>query len=314
MADLGRLESVPLRSIWPNEAKDFTPWLADNLDVLGQAVGLALELRHREYAVGRYALDLLLEDAQGRVVAVENQLEQTDHGHLGQLLTYCAGTQAEVVIWIAHAVTEEHAAALEWLNANTVTGVGFFGVEVEVLRIGDSAPAANFKVVVRPNDYTKDGQRNRTRATAWSWEAYMEELRVPRERVEVGRRLLEALTSGIEERGLAWQPVMNKGYVAIQRPGGYNAFTIDVYWNRAPRLAAKLPASPDELGLASPYPDLQDVWTTAEREWGWTVPPGTELPDLDLLFDLVLPFHPATGPMPARSQTHTAATQGLYDH
>src|SRR5690606_3777278 len=100
MAELGRLESVPLRAIWPNEAKDFTPWLADNLDVLGQAVGLALELRHREYPVGRYALDLLLQDAQGRVIVVENQLEQTDHGHLGQLITYCAGTQADVVIWI----------------------------------------------------------------------------------------------------------------------------------------------------------------------------------------------------------------------
>ncbi|WP_127938611.1 hypothetical protein [Nonomuraea polychroma] len=293
---------MALRTIWPNEAKDFTPWLADNLDVLGQAVGLALELRHREYAVGRYALDLLLQDAQGRVVVVENQLEQTDHGHLGQLITYCAGTQAEVVIWIAQTLTEEHAAALEWLNANTVTGTGFFGVEVEVLRIGESAPAPNFKVVVRPNDYTKSTQTSRRRANAWSWEAYVEELRVPLERVEVGRRLLEAIINEIEERGLAWQPVMNKGYVAIQRPGGYNVFTIDVYWNRAPRLAAKLPSPPDTLALANPYPHLQDVWTANEREWGWTIPPGTELPDLDPLFDLVTPLHPASGPMPIPSE------------
>ncbi|MET8157910.1 hypothetical protein ABZT47_16165 [Sphaerisporangium sp. NPDC005289] len=268
MVNLGRLESVPLRSIWPNEAKDFTPWLADNLDVLGQSVGLALDFRHREYAVGRYALDLLLEDAQGRVVVVENQLESTDHGHLGQLLTYCAGTQAEVVIWVAQTVTEEHAAALEWLNDNTVSGTGFFGVEVEVLRIGDSAPAPNFKVVVRPNDFTKDTQRNRAQATSWTWEAYVEDLRVPAERVAVGRLLLQAISDEIEKRELAWQAVMRKGYAAIQRSGGYNVFVIDVYWNRVPRLAVKLPDPPAELGLTNPYPHLQDVWTPAEREWG----------------------------------------------
>ncbi|WP_440100315.1 hypothetical protein [Streptosporangium sp. H16] len=303
MVNLGRLESMPLRSVWPNEARDFTPWLADNLDVLGQAVGLALELRHREYAVGRYALDLLLEDAQGRVVVVENQLEQTDHGHLGQLLTYCAGTQAQVVIWIAKSVTEEHAAALEWLNANTVAETGFFAVEVDVLRIGDSAPAPNFKVVVRPNDVIKDARRNRTQATTWTWDAYADELRVPRERVDVGRCLVDSIMDVIESRGLAWQPVMNKGYVAIQRTGGYNVLVVDVYWNKAPRLAAKFPAPPAELNLTNPYPHLQDVWTPTEREWGWTVPPGTPLPDLNHLFDLVQPFHPNAGPMAAPSQS-----------
>jgi hypothetical protein len=121
-----------VRSVWPNEATDFTPWLAQNLDALSQAVGLALEFRQREHPVGRYALDLLFEDTERRVVIVENQLEQTDHTHLGQLLTYCAGTSADVVIWISPFITEEHAAALEWLNENTVVGVGFFGVELEL--------------------------------------------------------------------------------------------------------------------------------------------------------------------------------------
>ncbi|MFI6927260.1 hypothetical protein ACIBIZ_45520 [Nonomuraea spiralis] len=288
---------MPLRSAWPHEAKDFTPWLADNLDVLGQAVGLALELRQREYPVGRYALDLLLQDAQGRVVAVENQLDQTDHSHLGQLLTYCAGTQAKVVIWIARTITAEHAAALEWLNANTVTGVGFFGVEVELLRIGDSVPAPNLKVIVRPNDWTKDNRSNRADPTAWSWDAYVEELRLPQARVEVGRQLVEALIRGIEERDLAWQPVMNKGYVAIQRPGAYNVFIVDLWGNRVPRLAIKLPAAPDELHLASPYPSLQELWLASEREWGWTVPPGEPIPDLDPLFDLAQTYNPVSGAM-----------------
>ncbi|MEV5896032.1 hypothetical protein [Nonomuraea fuscirosea] len=304
MVELGRLEPMPLRSVWPNEAKDFTPWLASNLDVLGQAVGLALELRQQEYPVGRYALDLLLQDAQGRVVAVENQLEQTDHSHLGQLLTYCAGTQAKVVIWIARTITEEHAAALEWLNTNTITGVGFFGVEVELLRIGDSVPAPNFRVIIRPNDWTKDNRSSRADPIAWSWDAYVEELRLPRERVEVGRQMVEALSRGIEERDLPWQPVMNKGYVAIQRAGAYNVFVVDLWYNRVPRIAVKLPTAPGELNLVNPYPSLQDLWMAPEREWGWTVPLGGPIPDLDPLFDLALTYNPASGPMtPATAPT-----------
>lgn len=187
---LGRLEPVSLRAVFANEASDFTPWLAENLDAVGQAVGLALELRQREYPVGRYSLDLLLEDAQGRVVIVENQLEQTDHTHLGQLLTYCAGTGADVVIWIARSVTDEHAAALEWLNDHTVAGVGFFGVEVELLRIGDSLPAPDFKLVVRPNDWAKNTRPPNPPQVTWTWESYATELHVPQERIEVGQQLL----------------------------------------------------------------------------------------------------------------------------
>jgi hypothetical protein len=90
---------------------------------------------------------------------------------------------------------------------------------------------------------------------------------------------------------------MNKGYVAIQRPGGYNALVVDVYWNRAPRLAAKVPAPPEELGLTSPYPHLQEIWTPAEREWGWTIQPRTPVPDIDPLLDLIQRFHPTSGSM-----------------
>lgn len=128
MADkygLGRLERDAARTAWSGEATDFTPWLAEHLDVLGGAVGLALTLRAREHPVGRYSLDLLLEDARERTVIVENQFEQTDHDHLGKLLTYAAGTKADLVIWIAETFTEEHLAALEWLNSSTIEAVGF---------------------------------------------------------------------------------------------------------------------------------------------------------------------------------------------
>lgn len=297
MTIVGRLEPVPLRTIWPNEAADFTPWLAENLDALSQAVGLALELRQREFQVGRYALDLLLEDAQGRVVIVENQLEQTDHTHLGQLLTYCAGTGADVVIWIAQSITAEHAAALEWLNENTVAGVGFFGIELEALKIGDSLPAPNLKLVVRPNDWSKAIRPGQPHPVTWTWETYVSEMRLPAERVAIGRQLTEAVVACLEERALAWQPVMNKGYVAVQRTGGYNVLVIDLFWNRAPRLAAKLPESPEHLGLANPYPNLPDIWIPAEREWGWTVSAAAMPLDVGALIDLVRPFHPASGPM-----------------
>lgn len=303
MTTVGRLEPVPLRTIWPNEAADFTPWLADNLDALSQTVGLALELRQREYPIGRYSLDPLLEDAQGRVVIVENQLEQTDHGHLGQLLTYCAGATAEVVIWIAQSITAEHAAALEWLNENTVAGVGFFGIELETLKIGDSVPAPNLKLVVRPNNWSKTVRPSQPSPVAWTWDRYVSEMRIPQERVAIGRQLTEALVAAIEQRDLPWQPVMNKGYVAIQRAGGYNVVTIDLYWNRAPRLAGKFPDTPDRLGLPNPFPALPDLWTPAEREWGWTVSTDALPLDVGALIDLVRPFQPASGPMVPPSNT-----------
>jgi hypothetical protein len=115
----------------------------------------------------------------------------------------------------------------------------------------------------------------------------------------VGQRLAAAIVAALRERGLSWQEVMRKGYVAFQRAGGYNAILVDLWWKRVPRLAGQIPAGPASLGLASPYPHLPEVWTQAEREWGWTVAPGTPLPDVGLLIDLIRPFQPATGPMAA---------------
>ena len=143
-SEFGRLERLSVRLGFDDESKDFTPWLADNLDRLSEQLGLALELREREHQVGKYSLDLLAEDVLGRVVVIENQLEHSDHTHLGQLLTYCAGTDARVVIWVAPSFTAEHLAALEWLNQNTNSDVGFYAVEVELLRIGDSRTHAEF--------------------------------------------------------------------------------------------------------------------------------------------------------------------------
>jgi hypothetical protein len=292
---LGRLERVSARTAWSGEATEFTPWLSENLDVLSAALGLALTLRAREHRVGRYSLDLLLEDARGRTVIVENQFEQTDHDHLGKLMTYAAGTKADIVVWIAETFTNEHIAALEWLNASTIPGGGFFAVQLEVLRIG-SERAPHFQVLVRPNEWVQEAHREAAERSEWSWDSYESELHVPYERIEIGRRLLADLEAAVAERELPWQTRFRKGYVAIQRPGGYNVAVVDVYWHGAPRLALKLPESPDRLGLENPYPNLRTSWGAAEREWEWSSITSATYPDVGLGLDLVRRYQPASGP------------------
>lgn len=155
---LGRLEKVDLRTVWLSEASDFTPWLADddNIELLGKAIGLEeLEVEAREQHVGEFNADILCKDGIGNWVLIENQLERTDHSHLGQLLTYAAGLKAVTVVWIAQQFREEHRAALDWLNTVTGEEIGFFGVEVELWRIGNSEVAPKFNVVSKPNNWGK---------------------------------------------------------------------------------------------------------------------------------------------------------------
>lgn len=164
--NLGRLEKVSLREVWLNESGDFTPWLAqpDNLKLLGDTLGLALELEAQEKFVGPFRADLLCKDtSDDSWVLVENQLEPTDHRHLGQILTYAAGLQAVSIIWIAERFTDEHRAALDWLNEITAEHIQFFGLEVELWRIGESSKAPKFNIVAKPNDWTKGGGAARIR-------------------------------------------------------------------------------------------------------------------------------------------------------
>ena len=155
---LGRLERAALREWWADEARDFTPWLAaeDNLALLSETIGLDLELQEQEVAVGPFRADVLCRDvATDALVLIENQLERTDHRHLGQLFTYAAGLDAVTVVWIAERFTEEHRAALDWLNRITHEDFRFFGIEVELWRIGASALAPKFNLVAKPNDWSK---------------------------------------------------------------------------------------------------------------------------------------------------------------
>ncbi len=165
----GSLTPVDLRECWSREDTDFTPWLAQekNIALLGNAIGCPeLEVKQQEASVGRFSADILCRNvADDSMVVIENQLEQTDHSHLGQLITYAAGLDAKTLVWVVKQFTEEHRAAIDWLNLHTDEDFQFFGVEVEVFRIGDSPPAPRFDIVAKPNDWakvTRQAQRSST--------------------------------------------------------------------------------------------------------------------------------------------------------
>jgi hypothetical protein len=151
---LGRLERIDPRMAWPHEAHDMTPWLLNNSDVLADVLGIDLELNGAEHAVGAFSLDLIGRDlTHDCVLIVENQLTTTDHGHLGQLITYAAGTEAGTVVWVAPAFREEHREALALLNTLGGDRVRFFGIQLSAVRIGQSDAAPLLELQAQPNDW-----------------------------------------------------------------------------------------------------------------------------------------------------------------
>ena len=219
MKPLGRLEKVDLREAWLSEASDFTPWLtqAENLKLLGEAIGIELECEAQEKDVGPFRADILCKGtATDSWVLIENQLERTDHSHLGQLLTYAAGLEAVTVVWIAERFTEEHRAALDWLNQHTSENINFFGLEVELWKIGDSPKAPKFNVVSKPNEWSRtisESARN----------------------VELSQERLSYWTAFVKEPALAtiakaYLRPMRQGHLVI--PVGWQNFKLTVFTNR----------------------------------------------------------------------------------
>jgi hypothetical protein len=175
MNEFGKLKRLHPRDMWSNEARDFTPWVAEHIGELGEALGMELELTREEAAVGDFSLDILAKEVgRNRPVVIENQLTATDHDHLGKLLTYASGFDARVVIWIAYSIREEHRQALEWLNERTDSDTEFYGVLVEVLQIDDSKPAYNFRAIVFPNEWKKSIQNPLPGQTSEKNEKYRE--------------------------------------------------------------------------------------------------------------------------------------------
>ena len=148
---IARLIPVPLREIWKHEALDFTRWLADNLDYLEEVTGMTINLVEREAPTGAFQVDLLAEDGLGNLVVIENQLESTNHDHLGKLITYISNHEAKTAIWITSQVRPEHEKAVHWLNETMPDDTSFFLLQIEAYKIGDSPPAPKFTVIAGPS-------------------------------------------------------------------------------------------------------------------------------------------------------------------
>ena len=154
--NIGKIEIVPLRDAFRHEAHTFTRWLETNIDALSQRLGIELTVIEREKAVGSFNVDLLCEDRQGNFVIVENQLERSDHDHLGKVLTYLVNLEAKTAIWVTPEVRPEHRRVIDWLNEATSADISFYLVQVQAVRIGDSPFAPLFTVLAAPDEQTRE--------------------------------------------------------------------------------------------------------------------------------------------------------------
>lgn len=160
---IGKLTEVDVRDLWKHEQYDFSNWLAkeENIKLLDDEIGLTLMDINKEVYIGSYRCDLVAKDeTTGQIVIIENQLEATNHDHLGKIITYAAGLDAKTIIWIVKEAREEHKAAIEWLNNNSSEEIGFFLIELHAYKINDSLPAPMFKVIEKPNNFTKTSKQN----------------------------------------------------------------------------------------------------------------------------------------------------------
>lgn len=185
MPEIGSLTPVDIREVWPNEAADLTPWLAANPGFLGDELEMDLELMGKEVPVGPFSADILFRASnRNALVVVENMMESTDHDHLGKTITYASGLEAAheeeglaatYAVLLAKEFRPEHRTALMWLNTHTTDAVGFFGIEIETWRIGESPPAPKLSVVIRPDDWARQVRiQTGTRATSESAQRYRE--------------------------------------------------------------------------------------------------------------------------------------------
>jgi hypothetical protein len=148
--NIGKIRRVPLREVWENEAKDFTSWLFNNIEILGEELDMDLTSVEQEGKVGSFQVDIIAEDGSGQKVIVENQLERTNHDHLGKIITYLANLDAKIVIWISSNPKQEHERAIEWLNEFS-PGVSFYLIKIEAYKIGNSDPAPKFSIIAGPS-------------------------------------------------------------------------------------------------------------------------------------------------------------------
>lgn len=270
MAELGKLEVVDVRSAWAHEAHDFTVWMAEHLEEIGEVVGRELSLIDREVGVGTFSADILARDeTTDGLVLIENQLAATDHTHLGQIMTYAAGLEARTIIWIAPVFREPHAAALRWLNEHMPEGFAFFAIQVKVVKIGDSSLAPLFEIIEKPNDWERILQNSAQKSTKASehgterydfWTHFLE--RHPDSRSYGDATRLNVFWRLHKEWGLVVVLFFNKKRVGVYVRGGYGIPADETY-------AALQPYSETlEQLLGAPFgrPDQQSFFATRRHE------------------------------------------------
>ena len=166
MPEFAPLESQDVREYWEHEAREFTPWLAqqirsEKVSALEDALGLDLRVTQEEKSVGRYSVDILAQEVdENRTVVIENQLEPSDHDHLGKSIAYASGVDADIIVWIAPKFNDQHRDAIMWLNQNSQAKVDLFAVRLEVWRISDSDPAVRLNPIAEPSEWREKAQRS----------------------------------------------------------------------------------------------------------------------------------------------------------
>ena len=252
MANIGKLKEVDVRELWKHEQYDFSKWLSkeENIEYLNEILGLTLIAVDSEVYVGPYRCDLVAKDeTSGITVIVENQLEGTNHDHLGKIITYASGLDAKVIVWIVKEAREEHRAAIEWLNNNTVNDINFFLIEIHAYRIGDSDPAPKFEVVEKPNDFVKrskakdhdDGELNKSEAARlYFWEEF--------NKVLVARGKPFNIRKATTDH---WYDVAigsSDAHIAITLVNKDGNIVVELYINNNKALFDKLKSSMEEIG------------------------------------------------------------------
>jgi hypothetical protein len=275
---LGKLKQINLREYWKHEAIDFTKWLIEpeNIELLSDEVGIGIQVTQTEASVGRFNVDILAEEENtGRKIIVENQLEATDHSHLGQLITYAAGLEAEYVIWIVREVREEHRQAVDWLNEHTDEQINFFLVVMELWQIENSPPAPKFTVVSRPNEWTKSVRMS-------SQDRDLTDTKT--KQLEFWQQLKEYASTSHPELNLRTPRPRHWYNVAIGRSDCYVAFTINT---REDKVGCELyiPDSEDLYkSLLSCKPVIEKELTLSEP-LDWQELPGKKASRIRALFD-----------------------------
>ncbi|MHA7842057.1 MAG: DUF4268 domain-containing protein [Winogradskyella sp.] len=263
---LGKLNKVNLREYWAHEALDFTQWLAqeENIQLLSDEIGVSLINVRPEEAIGRYNVDLVATDEDSeRKVIIENQLEYTDHKHLGQIITYASGYNASIIIWIVKEVREEHQKAMEWLNNNTSADLSFFLIRMELWQIGDSPFAPKFHIIVEPNDWAKALQESTT-STKELTDTKLSQLDFWKQFKDYAKANNTSLRIGRKARAQHWYNISfgtSEAHIALTVSTRDNAIASSIYISKSPELFEKFSlnkeAIEEGLGFSLEWQELE---------------------------------------------------------